>query len=107
VKGRFLGDGPEVDARAVVFALETLEVEAYDPATGARLWNRWLGTLHLSSPAMAGGLVLFGSRSRLVAVDAASGDDAWEVALDGLVSCPVVADRSIYVMAGPRVVAIR
>ncbi len=107
VKGRFLGDGPAADARAVVFALESMEVEAYDPATGARLWNRWMGTRHLSSPAMAGGLVIFGSRSRLVAVDARSGDDAWSLALDGPVSCPVVADGTLYVVAGQRVQAIR
>jgi len=107
VKGRFAGDGPAVSARAVVLALDSMQVEAYDPATGERLWNRWVGTLHLSSPAMAGGLVLFGARSRLVAVDAASGDDAWSLALDDPVSCPVVADRTVYALAGTTIVAVR
>lgn len=107
VKGNFAGDGPAVSARAIVLALDSHQVEAYDPATGARLWNRWVGTLHLSSPALAGGMVLFGARSRLVAVDAASGDDLWSVRLDGAVSCPVVADRTVYALAGETVVAIR
>src|SRR5688572_13629338 len=66
VKGRFLGDGPAVSARAIVFALDSLEVEAYDPSTGRRLWNRWIGTFHLSSPAVAGNIVLFGSRTRQI-----------------------------------------
>ena len=100
VKGRFQGDGPAVSTRAVVFALDSMEVEAYDPATGRRLWNRWAGTIHLSSPAMAGNLVLYGSRTRLVALDARTGDDAWHVELDADVSCPVVADRRVYAMAG-------
>lgn len=107
VKGRFQGDGPAADARAVVFSLDSMEVEAWDPATGRRLWSRWLGTRHLSSPALAGGLVLLGSRSRLVALHARSGDDAWSLAMDGEVSSPVVADRSIYALAGTRFCAVR
>lgn len=107
VKGRFAGEGPAVSRRAVVIALDSTEMEAYDPATGARLWNRWLGTRHLSSPTLAGGVVIFGSRNRLVAVGAETGDDAWEVGLDAEVSCPLVADRTVYALAGTRVTAIR
>jgi outer membrane protein assembly factor BamB len=107
VKGRFLGDGPAVTLRAIVFALDSLEVEAYDPATGRRLWSRWVGTLHLSSPSLAGPVVLFGSRTRLVALEAATGDDAWQAELEGDVGCPVVADGSVFAMAGQRVVAMR
>jgi len=106
VRGRFQGDGPAVSARAVVFALDSMEVEAYDPATGRRLWNRWAGTIHLSSPAMAGGLVLYGSRTRLVALDALTGDDAWQVELDEEVACPLVADRRVYALAGERLVSL-
>ena len=107
MKGRFLGDGPAVSARAIVFALDSLEVEAYDPSTGRRLWNRWVGTFHLSSPAIAGNAVLFGARTRLVALDAATGDDAWQSDLDADVACPLVADGRVYAMAGRRVVALR
>jgi outer membrane protein assembly factor BamB len=106
VRGRFLGDGPAVSARAVVFSLDSLEVEAYDPATGRRLWNRWAGTLHLSSPAMAGKLVLYGSKTRLVALSATSGDDAWQVELDADVACPLVSDARVYAMAGGRLVVL-
>jgi outer membrane protein assembly factor BamB len=106
VKGRFQGDGPAVSTRAVVFALDSMEVEAYDPATGRRLWNRWAGTIHLSSPAMAGNLVLYGSRTRLVALDARTGDDAWQVELDAEVACPLVSDRKVYAMAGGSLVAL-
>ena len=107
VKGRFVGDGPAVSARAIVFALDTLEVEAYDPSTGRRLWNRWLGTFHMSSPALAGNTVLVGSRTRLLALDARTGDDAWQAGLDGEVAAPLVADGSVYVMAGRRVSVLR
>jgi len=107
VKGRFLGDGPAVSARAIVFALDSLEVEAYDPSTGRRLWNRWVGTFHLSSPAVAGNAVLFGARTRLVALDAVTGDDAWQSDLDAEVACPLVADGRVYAMAGRRIVVLR
>jgi outer membrane protein assembly factor BamB len=107
VPGRFLGDGPAVSARAIVFSLDSLALEAYDPATGRRLWSRWAGTFHLSSPALAGPVVLYGSRTRLVALDAASGDDAWEAELDAEVSCPLVADGTVFAMAGARVVSLR
>jgi outer membrane protein assembly factor BamB len=107
VKGRFLGDGPAVSPRAIVFALDSLEVEAYDPATGRRLWNRWMGTFHLSSPAVAGDVVLFGARTRLVALDARTGDDAWQVELDAEVACPLVADGKVYAAAGRRIMVLR
>ena len=107
VKGRFLGDGPAVSPRAIVFSMDNLELEAYDPATGRRLWNRWIGTYHLSSPALAGGVVLVGSRTRLAAFDAASGDDAWEAELGAEVACPLVADGTVYALAGSRLVALR
>jgi len=107
VKARFLGEGPAVSARAIVFALDNFEVEAYDPATGRRLWNRWIGTFHLSSPAMAGGHVLFGSRTRLVALHASSGDDAWQVELDAEPACPLVAEGTVFALAGGRLVALR
>ncbi len=107
VKGRFLGDGPAVSARAIVFSLDSLEVEAYDPATGRRLWNRWVGTYHLSSPVLAGAVVLFGARTRLVALEAATGDDAWHAELDAEVACPMVADGSVYALAGRRLVSLR
>jgi outer membrane protein assembly factor BamB len=107
VKGRFAGDGPAASARAVVLSLDNTEIEAYDPATGNRLWNRWMGTLHLSSPALAGGLVLVGSRTRLVALDARTGDDAWSLDLDGAVACPLVAGGTVYALAGARLVALR
>jgi len=107
VKGRFLGDGPAVTLRAIVFALDTLEVEAYDPATGRRLWNRWVGTLHLSSPSVAGPVVLFGARTRLVALETATGDDVWQADLDAEVACPLVSEGSVYALAGSRLVALR
>ena len=107
VRGRFAGDGPAVGRSAIVVALDSMEVEAFDPSTGARLWSRWMGTLHLSSPALAGGLVIFGSRSTLVAIHAATGDDAWDLDLEGRVSCPVVADRTVFVLAGKRILSIR
>jgi outer membrane protein assembly factor BamB len=107
VKGSFAGDGPAVSPRAVVFALDSMEVEAYDPATGRRLWNRWAGTVHLSSPAVAGRLVLFGSRTRLVAVDAVSGDDLWRADLDAEVACPLVSGSRVYALAGGTLVALQ
>jgi len=107
VEGRFAGDGPAASARAIVFSTTNMEVEAYEPATGARLWRRWVGTRHLSSPALAGDLVLFGARTRLVAVSARSGDDAWEIDLDGEVSCPLIAAGTAFALAGGRLVAVR
>ncbi len=107
VEGDFHGDGPAVSPVAVVVSTTRHEVEAYDPASGRRLWRRWVGTLHISSPVLAGSVVLFGARTRLVAVLAESGDDLWEIDLDGEVACPLVSGGTAYAVAGGRVVALR
>ncbi len=106
VEGRFAGDGPAVTARAIVFATDRMEIEAYDPATGSRLWRRWMGTTHLSSPAQAGAVTLFGARTRLHAVATESGDDLWRIDLDGEVASPVVSGGVVYALAGRRIVAV-
>jgi len=87
--------------------MDSLEVEAYDPATGRRLWNRWVGTFHLSSPVLAGPVVLYGSRNRLVALEAATGDDAWHSDLGAEVACPLVAEGNVYALAGRNLVSLR
>jgi outer membrane protein assembly factor BamB len=107
VEGAFRGDGPAASGRAVVFATAALEAAAFDPATGDRLWRRWLGTFHVSSPCLAGGLALLGSRTRLVALDAANGDDVWSLDLDAEVASPIVSGGTVYALAGGRLVALR
>lgn len=107
VEGRFMGEGPAMSARAIVFTTTKPAVEAYDPSTGRRLWRRWMGTVHLSSPVLAGDLVLVGSRDRLKVLELDSGDDVWEISLGGDVTCPLVAGGMAYALAGDEVVAIR
>jgi outer membrane protein assembly factor BamB len=106
VEGRFRGDGSALSTMAAVFSTTNLEVEAYDPSTGRRLWRRWMGTQHLSSPVLAGRVVLVGSRDRLEAMNLESGDDLWSVHLNGEVSCPLISGGRAYALAGNEVVLL-
>ncbi len=107
ISGHFKGDGPALSKRALVFTTQNRVIQAYEPSTGRRLWSRNMGTTHLSSPAIAGRFALFGSRTKLIVVEASTGDDVWELDLDGEVASPLVANESVYALAGGKLVAVR
>jgi outer membrane protein assembly factor BamB len=81
-------------------------VVAFDARTGARLWERRTGYAVHNTPAVDGGLVIFGSSRGIVhAVRADSGEPVWEHDLGSgiselaswLYAAPAVADGIVYI----------
>jgi outer membrane protein assembly factor BamB len=85
--------------RAYIKSTETLYV--LDLASGTELW-RFHDTNFVSLPVLAGGQVFLisgmGGNTTLTALDAASGKNAWQQAVQKLsTTAPVIAGRAIYV----------
>ncbi len=74
-------------------------VYALDAATGAERWSRSTGSLVVSSPAVADGVVYMGSWDHnLYAFDAGTGAKVWSYQTeDAVTSSPAVADGVVYV----------
>ena len=81
--------------------LSTCNMYALDAATGTKIWNYSTGYLNLiiSSPAVANGMVYFGSNAReVLAIDAVSGEKIWNFSTLGLTeSSPAVVNGVVYI----------
>ena len=81
---------PAVDENAV-YAPVGDTIYALDRATGALLWEQSAGDEILSSPAIADGILYFGSRDdNLWAVDTRDGSVDWRYATGGGIDSPPV-----------------
>jgi outer membrane protein assembly factor BamB len=85
--------------RTVVGSSDGRFVQAVELATGKELWRSRTDSNALSSPAVAGGVVVIGDDSGAVlAFDVATGREAWRFrAGDTIHSSPLVRDGRIYV----------
>jgi outer membrane protein assembly factor BamB len=76
---------------------------ALNASTGARLWSYDTGIQNagLSSPAVANGVVYFGSGFNVYALNGSTGAKLWSYATGGSVdSSPAVANGVVYVGSG-------
>ena len=75
---------------------------AWDPAENREVWRVPAEGRHGGTASTAGGLVFWGTGSRLVALDAQTGRELWEAELDGSPGSPVTysADGRQYVVVG-------
>jgi outer membrane protein assembly factor BamB len=83
-----------------VYVTSSNGLYAFDPTSGAWLW-RYLAPCTLTSPVVAGGLIIVGACSTLYALDAASTTLVWSYQLGGgLDGAPVVSNGTVYASAG-------
>jgi outer membrane protein assembly factor BamB len=114
-KGSSVVHTPTADAENVYFAtvsgyLSDTELFAHRLADGAEVWKRKLGGVADSSPALAGGLLLFGNHdANFHVVQASSGAVMQTLPLEGkMFSSPAVAKGSVYIGAqGGKVYCLR
>ncbi|WP_323677505.1 PQQ-binding-like beta-propeller repeat protein [Halorubellus sp. PRR65] len=72
------------------------DLTAVDAASGESLFETYTGR---TTPAVGDGVAFVGNDDALVAVETDGGDTAWEVAVEGTVTAPTLADGSVYVGA--------
>ena len=87
------------DGKAVVGSSDGRFVTAVDLAAGKELWRSRTGSNQLSSPAVAGDVIVVGDFSgAVIALDLRTGRELWRfLAGDGVFSSPLVADGTIFV----------
>jgi outer membrane protein assembly factor BamB len=87
------------DGKAVVGSSDGRFVTAVDLAAGRELWRSRTGSNQLSSPAVAGDVVVVGDFSgAVIGLDLGSGRELWRLLVgDGVFSSPLVADGTIFV----------
>ncbi|HET9768194.1 MAG TPA: PQQ-binding-like beta-propeller repeat protein, partial [Thermoanaerobaculia bacterium] len=86
------------DGKAVVGSSDGRFVTAVDLAVGKEVWRSRTGSNQLSSPAVAGGVVVVGDfTGAVIALDLTSGRELWRfLAGDGVFSSPLVVDGTIF-----------
>jgi outer membrane protein assembly factor BamB len=97
-------DGPTaavVADGAALFNTESCTLMAVDAATGAPLWEKWLGDPLLAQPAAGDGRVVMvyprGGKHWLGAFDIRSGGQLWETETGhDVITAPVIADGHVY-----------
>ena len=73
-------------------------VTAVEQNSGSPRWQFPTGGLTFSAPAIADGMLYFGSMDQnLYAVDPQNGQEIWRLPLGSSVSSPVIYDGSLYV----------
>lgn len=92
-----LGLRPAGDGQRVYGASRDGRVSAFDPATGARLWQTRLDLPLSAGPGAGGGrVVVASSNGWLVCLQAEDGREAWRRFIGGeSLSAPLVADNSV------------
>jgi eukaryotic-like serine/threonine-protein kinase len=92
------------DGRAYIGSSDGHFMQAIDVATGKEVWRNNVGSNLLSSPVLAGDLVVVGSgstgsgRGEIIAFEASNGAIRWRLPLgDAIWSSPVVVGHELYI----------
>jgi outer membrane protein assembly factor BamB len=96
-----LGLGVAADGERVFAVSHKGEVEAFDLASGKRLWSRKLKAPLAGGPAAGAGLVVVGSsKGEVIALSEADGSPIWRIRINAEILSPAAIDQSLVVVRG-------
>ena len=96
-----LGLGVAADGDRVFAVSHDGAVDAFDLASGKRLWNRKLKAPLAGGPAAGAGLVVVGSsKGEVIALSEADGSPSWRIRINSEILSPAAIDQNLVVVRG-------